>query len=121
MKVSKAEAERYVWGDGCDGWRLLTLPDLRIIQERVPSGKSETWHAHRQARQFFYVLAGSLAIETAAGTELLRKGDGLEIEPGTMHRVFNGAASDAEFLVISSPTTEGDRIEGHDAPRAPAA
>ena len=37
--TSLANAEHYVWGDGCDGWHLLKHPDLSVIQERVPADR----------------------------------------------------------------------------------
>ena len=36
MVVSIDNAEHYVWGDVCDGWRLLQREDMSVIQERVP-------------------------------------------------------------------------------------
>lgn len=51
--ISARSAEHYVWGCGCDGWRLVDGDDLAVTEERVPPGASEQWHVHDQARQFF--------------------------------------------------------------------
>jgi len=56
-------AEHYIWGDVCHGWRLLSQPDLSVIQERVPPGGAETRHYHTNARQFFFVLSGTATME----------------------------------------------------------
>jgi oxalate decarboxylase/phosphoglucose isomerase-like protein (cupin superfamily) len=61
---------------------LLKREDVSIIEERVPAGGAETMHYHEKARQFFYVLDG----EGVMGT-------------------------DVHFLVISVPSTRGDRLE----------
>ena len=58
MPISIENAEHYVWGEICDGWRLLQRDDMSIIQERVPAGGAEVMHFHQFARQFFYVLEG---------------------------------------------------------------
>ena len=36
-------------------------------------------------------------------------GQGLHVAPGTQHRFVNRSDADVVFLVISSPTTAGDR------------
>jgi mannose-6-phosphate isomerase-like protein (cupin superfamily) len=107
--VNRLSAEHYVWGTMCDGWRLLDRPDLAVIEERIPSGAGEVRHLHRRARQMFVVLSGSLQIELDGGTETLASGDALEVPPGVPHRVWNRSHEDARFLVISAPTTRGDR------------
>jgi hypothetical protein len=40
MKISKLNAEHYIWGDQCDGWHLVSTSDLSIIQERMPAKTS---------------------------------------------------------------------------------
>lgn len=107
--VSVANAEHYIWGQVCDGWRLLRHDQLSVIQERVPPGASETRHFHSRARQFFYVLSGTATLELEQGSVSLGAGEGLHVPPGAPHRFWNTASEDVVFLVISAPTTEGDR------------
>jgi mannose-6-phosphate isomerase-like protein (cupin superfamily) len=109
MVTRRERAEHYVWGDGCDGWRLLDRADLSVIEERVPPGASEVRHVHDSARQLFYVLAGQLTIDRGGDTLTLASGDALEVPPTVPHLVRNDGAVDAVFLVISAPTTRGDR------------
>jgi mannose-6-phosphate isomerase-like protein (cupin superfamily) len=92
--VNRGNAPHYVWGEVCEGWRLLAREDLSVIQERIPPGRGEVRHYHRRARQLFFVLEGEL-----------------EIPPGRRHRVWNPASADALFLVVSAPTTQGDRVD----------
>jgi len=33
--ISKATAPHYVWGDRCDGWRLVQSDGLSVIHERI--------------------------------------------------------------------------------------
>lgn len=109
--TNKANAEHYVWGGVCEGWRLLSRPDLSVIEERIPPGHGEVEHYHERARQLFFVLDGQLEIEAGETTARLRPGDSLEIPPGQPHRVLNPGADDARFLVVSAPTTQGDRVD----------
>jgi len=115
VPASIATAEHYVCGQGCDGWHLLKNPALSVIQERVPSGAGEVRHYHTTARQFFYVLAGQACLEFDGGGVELGPGQGLEVPPGVPHRFCNKSDSEVSFLVISSPTTLGDRVNVPDA------
>jgi mannose-6-phosphate isomerase-like protein (cupin superfamily) len=102
-------SSRYDWGAGCEGWRLLDRRDLRVIRERVPPGAGEVRHRHQRARQLFVVLAGALDVIVGDVHHELGPGDALEIEPGHSHQVGNQSQVAVEFLVISAPSTDGDR------------
>jgi mannose-6-phosphate isomerase-like protein (cupin superfamily) len=97
------------WGDGCQAWRLLAGADLAIAEETMPPGSAEVRHRHHHAWQFFYVLAGELTMERPDGPATLQAGDGLEIPPRLPHRACNKSSASVRFLVISVPTTKGDR------------
>ena len=109
--VQRANAEHYLWGEGCDGWHLLKRQDLSIIAERVPAGAREVRHSHTIARQFFFILSGQAVIEVDGRLVELSEGQGLEIAPGQAHQFRNDADSEVHFLVISRPSTRGDRID----------
>lgn len=109
--VSKNNAEHYLWGEGCDGWHLLKRDDLSIIQEEVPSGKSEVNHYHKTSNQFFFVLSGCATMEVEGKKKNLNKGEGIFIPAGTAHRLCNESNDKIEFLVFSSPKSHGDKYE----------
>lgn len=109
--TSTSTAEHYVWGGTCDGWHLARAAALSVIEERMPPGAREVRHRHAHARQFFYVLAGTLTMEVEGTTHLLPARTGLELAPGTAHQAINASAADVEFLVVSTPPSHGDRID----------
>ena len=116
--VHTKNAPHYVWGAECEGWRLADTEALSVIEETMPSGASEKLHHHARARQFFYVLAGEASMEIGQETVVIGTGQGLEVVPGAPHRIYNWRADPLRFLVISTPTTRGDRVEavtGNDA------
>lgn len=98
-----------MWGEACDGWHLVKDARLSVIHERMPAGTSEVRHYHEQARQFFFVLSGSLTVEVGGEAVELAPQEGVEVPPLTAHQVRNLSDEAAEFLVVSSPTTRGDR------------
>jgi mannose-6-phosphate isomerase-like protein (cupin superfamily) len=116
MVVSIENAEHYIWGDICDGWHLLKRDDMSVIQERVPAGGTEVMHYHGRARQFFYILDGEGTMALEGQVIVLKKGQGIEISPEVEHQFRNQSNADVHFLVLSVPSTRGDRINS-----APAA
>ena len=108
--VDISTAEHYTWGVVCDGWRLLDKQDLSVIQERVPPAGGEAPHFHSRARQFFYVISGTATMELPDQTVSFGAGQGLHVPPNTVHRLVNTSDTDLVFLVISAPTTIGDRL-----------
>ena len=108
--VDKQTAPHYVWGRGCDGWHLVQTATLSVIEERMPPGTSEVRHYHQKANQFFYVLRGNLSIEVSGNAFVLGPGQGIQITAGEPHQVRNHGSVDAEFLVVSNPPSQGDRV-----------
>jgi mannose-6-phosphate isomerase-like protein (cupin superfamily) len=109
LPIDPSTAEHYTWGTVCDGWHLLEGTDLSVIQERVPPGAGEVRHFHSRARQFFYVLAGSATLELTGHAVTFGPGQGVHVPPNLEHRFCNRSTEDVVFLVISSPSTMGDR------------
>jgi mannose-6-phosphate isomerase-like protein (cupin superfamily) len=108
--ISIENTEHYIWGGNCDGWHLLNRDDMSVIEERVPAGSAEVMHYHERARQFFYILGGEGRMSFEDHEIILREGQGLEIPPMVEHQFKNNSQMDVHFLVISVPSTRGDRI-----------
>lgn len=113
MQVNRETAPHYVWGESCDGWILSQSKALSIIHERMPPGSSEKRHHHTKARQFFFVLSGQLTMDLGGEIYSLAPNSGIEIPPKAPHQATNDSSAAVEFLVISTPTTQGDRVD-HD-------
>lgn len=111
MAVISADsgAKHYVWGGICDGWHLVETSGLSVIQESMPPSTAEAAHRHLVARQFFFVLSGTLSIAVPGAVHEIAPNQGLEIAPDTPHRVFNASKDHVKFLVISAPASHGDR------------
>jgi mannose-6-phosphate isomerase-like protein (cupin superfamily) len=107
--IDISTAEHYVWGEVCDGWHLLKDPGLSVIQERVPPGTGEVMHFHTRARQFFHVLSGTATLEFKDRNVSFGAGQGVHVPPQIEHRFANHSDEEVVFLVISSPSTAGDR------------
>ncbi|EGT4487207.1 cupin domain-containing protein [Cronobacter malonaticus] len=118
MKISKANAEHYLWGGDCDGWHLVKNQNLSVIHERMPVGRAEQRHYHEQARQCFFVLSGQLTMALNGERVTLTAGEAIEIPPLAPHQARNDGQEAVEFLVISQPTTRVDRVDLTTSPNA---
>jgi mannose-6-phosphate isomerase-like protein (cupin superfamily) len=110
-KRDKSNAEHYFWGEGCEGWRLVDMSELSVIEERMPAGTAEKLHHHKRAQQYFHVLAGELNIDVNGRATRVRAGEGIHISAGQRHKVQNPGPGDARFLLTSVPNTRGDRFD----------
>ncbi|GAB5472845.1 MAG: hypothetical protein Mars2KO_09440 [Maribacter sp.] len=110
MKKSKENSEQYKWGTNCRGWHLVQSENLSVIEELMPAHTSEEKHYHNFSQQFFYVLNGSAIFELEKEIVEVKKGEGIHIYPQIAHQIKNEESTELEFIVISQPTTRGDRI-----------
>jgi len=110
MKKSKENSEHYNWGSNCSGWHLVNSEKLSVIEELMPANTSEQKHYHNFSEQYFYILKGTATFEIEKEIIEVNKGEGIHINPQVVHRIANNNPSDLEFIVISQPTTRGDRI-----------
>lgn len=108
--ISRENAEHYIWGDNCDGWRLINEEDRSVIHERMPPTTRELRHFHNYSKQFFFILSGTMTIEVNGIEYSLKEHEGIEVHPKVSHLVMNKSDNDIEFLVISQPNTRNDRI-----------
>ena len=108
--VDTTNTEHYSWGNNCDGWHLVKSESLSVIKETMPGLSTEQLHYHNTAQQFFYILAGEATIEINGMTYKVTPGKGILIKPGVKHLVSNKSTLDLEFLVISEPKSQGDRV-----------
>jgi mannose-6-phosphate isomerase-like protein (cupin superfamily) len=114
MKKSKENSEHYIWGENCSGWHLVKSQSLSVIEELMPPKTQEIKHYHNLSQQFFRILSGKATFEIENEIVEIEKGDGIHIPPKTKHRIRNDQSENLEFIVISEPTTRGDRYEETD-------
>ena len=72
--------------------RLFTLAPGEVIP----------WHFHSAVTDWYFVLAGELAIETRAPADKRRLavGESYHIQPKTAHQIANRSAADTRFLLV---------------------
>ena len=108
--ISIESAEHYKWGDNCDSWHLVKSRQLSVIQERVPSGCSETRHFHNVAEQFFFVLSGVGTLDIGDDIFMISSQQGIHVPAGISHKLSNQHSQDLIFTVTSTPPSHGDKV-----------
>lgn len=109
--ISRKNAAYHRSPTACESWQLVNNAELCIVEGMVPVGAKEALHYHGKARQFLYVVDGVASLEVDGKVHQIRKGQGLEVDPGVHHRLMNRSDRSVVFLVISTPSAKGDRVE----------
>jgi len=107
--VSRMNAQHYRWGTDCDAWHLVKDEEFTIIEELIPPGAAEVLHYHKQAQQFFYILAGEAMMTVEGERTILAAGTGIRIMPGVKHQIRNPSSGPLRLLVFSRPPSHGDK------------
>jgi mannose-6-phosphate isomerase-like protein (cupin superfamily) len=110
MIKSKRNTEHYFWGDNCDSWVFHKSENLVVKQEMMPPKTSEKLHFHELTQQFFYILKGEASFYIEEEKFTIKSGEGIAIEPKKKHYIANETKQNLEFLVISNPSTDEDRV-----------
>lgn len=108
--VNKENVDTYQWGTNCLSWVLNQSDEISIKQELMPAGSKEQLHFHQNANQFFYLLKGQATFYLEEEIFLLNPNEGLSVAKNTKHFIANESNDEIEFLVISQPDTNNDRI-----------
>ena len=111
MKISRINSSGYIWGNNCEGYILSDSPELNVKEEVMPPHTKEKLHRHDRAQQFFYILKGKAVFHIDGIEEILNANEGITIKSGQKHFIENKSEHNLEFLVISQPNTQGDRID----------
>jgi len=71
------------------------------------------YHYHDQQEEAFYVLSGTMHVETPDGTYQVETGSLFTATPGSPHRAYNPADAEAaiEVLAVGAPGVDGDANE----------
>lgn len=101
----------YKWGNNCDGWNLISTPEVSIKQELMPSQTAEKLHYHSYAEQFFFILKGQAKFLIEDKSVLVNANQGLQIKAGDKHKIMNETDQDLEFILYSYPSTQNDRTD----------
>lgn len=110
MIKNKENSEHYFWGNNCDSWILMDTKNLSIKSEKMPPNTHEEMHFHQNAQQFFYILKGKASFYIDEKKIEILEQNGISIQPLQKHFIANETSDDLEFLVISNPSTNNDRI-----------
>ncbi|KAA5536691.1 cupin domain-containing protein [Taibaiella lutea] len=108
--IDKQTAKHYFWGDNCDSWILADMESLSVKQESMPEGTREKLHFHTEAQQFFFILKGAATFYIDDKKMMVAEKEGILIKAKAQHYIANETTDRIEFLVISQPSTNNDRI-----------
>jgi N-acetylglutamate synthase-like GNAT family acetyltransferase len=68
-------------------------------------------HYHEKAQQVFYVLSGTATFEVNGKFQTVLANESIHINTKLLHRISNHHNEDLQFVLISQPKAQGDRID----------
>ena len=77
----------------------------------MPPHTKEKKHYHQYAQQFFRIISGTAVFELEDATVTVKSGEGIHIPPMVKHQIRNEQTENLVFIVISEPSTRGDRYD----------
>ncbi|WP_081927570.1 cupin domain-containing protein, partial [Halobellus rufus] len=88
------------------------LSNVAINRFRAEPGEQIplAYHYHDEQEEAFYVLSGTLAVETPEETYRVESGSLFAATPGSPHRAYNpdGSGEPVEILAVGAPAVSGD-------------
>ncbi|MFB6090042.1 MAG: cupin domain-containing protein [Halobellus sp.] len=101
----------------CELRRLAAAADLEnvaINRFRAEPGEQLplAYHYHEEQEEAFYVLSGTLAVETPEGPFEVGTGELFAVDPESPQRAYNpdDADGDVVVLAIGAPAVSGDAV-----------
>jgi len=99
---------------GSSGYVVKSIEPVAIgkdVETRVFTlalGEKIPWHFHSVTTDWFFVLEGTLSIETRAPAnhQTLRIGARYQVPPKTAHLVVNRSDADTRFLLVQGVGTK---------------
>ena len=90
------------------------LDEVAINRFRAAPGEQVplAYHAHGTQEEAFYVLSGTLSVETPDRTYEVDTGDLFAVDPGSPQRAHNPADADTPvtLLAVGAPPVDGDAV-----------
>src|SRR5262245_14926238 len=83
-----------------DSWKSFDVAAVNgnAVRLRVMENMAANWHVHDHSDELFYVLSGTIFIDTEEGTRQMNPGDLFVVPSGTRHRAR--AAGRATLMVV---------------------
>jgi quercetin dioxygenase-like cupin family protein len=81
---------------------VVVSNDVQVRVFTLAHGDVIPWHYHRESTDHYFVLRGTLTIETRDPDNrcVLPVGERYKILPGITHRISNESASECQFLLV---------------------
>ena len=69
-------------------WKSFDVATVNgnVVRLRVMADATASWHSHESSDELFYVMSGTLLVDTGHGTRVIRAGQLFVVPAGTRHR-----------------------------------
>lgn len=85
-----------------------SLFNQSLAEAIVPAGKATDEHYHTETEEIYYILSGKGLMKIDDEQREVFQGDGIVIEPGIKHKIWNTSGVDLVFLCCCAPAYTHD-------------
>jgi len=85
-----------------------SLFNQSLAETIVPVGKATDEHYHMETEEIYYIIRGQGFMEIGEEKQEVSEGDGIVIEPGMKHKIWNTSEMDLVFLCCCAPAYTHD-------------
>ena len=85
-----------------------SLFNQSLAEAIVPVGKSTDEHYHMETEEIYYIIRGQGMVKIGDEKREVREGDGIVIETGIKHKIWNTSDTDLVFLCCCAPAYTHD-------------
>ena len=106
--VNRKDAAPFITKDTSEVREILaprnsSIRNQSLAEARVLPGKSTEEHIHPRTEEIYYVLKGKGRIRIEGEECDIRPGDGIALQPGKRHKLWNTGTTDLIFLCCCAP------------------
>ena len=85
-----------------------SLFNQSLAEAIVPVGRATDEHYHVETEEIYYVIKGQGLMKIGDEKREVSEGDGIVIEPGMNHKIWNTSDVDLVFLCCCAPSYTND-------------
>jgi mannose-6-phosphate isomerase-like protein (cupin superfamily) len=105
------EIEPFVTKDGSIIRELMRGKGQSLAEATVPSGQTTHSHRHPRSEEFYHITSGEGLMRLGEDEFTVKRGDTVNIPPGTTHSIANTGDGDLKILCACSPAYSHEDTE----------
>ncbi len=110
-KTNYSDIKPFITKDGSTIREFMRGMGQSLAEAIVTPGMTTLLHKHIRSEEFYHITEGEGRMRLGAEEFAVRKGDTVNITPGTLHQITNTGDTELKILCACSPPYEHEDTE----------